>query len=484
MRRTTILAASVLAGLVLVPACAPDPLEPGPGEILLRYEPAVGSTIRYHTVLREVPGDRAGRTVSASSRMRTRSAGARGARALEVTFDEVHLAGEGGSAVDVPGEIEVRLVRDALHRPAGEPEVAGADVEAAADLVRHLRESLVFPRLPFGVGDTWELPPLARPLPDGSTARFVREARLVEVNDGVARIAVTGRAEAPDFELGGATVSVGGDSRERFDVRVADGLLIERTSQAELRLVARLPDGTEVGTLAHRTRARTRRLAGATPSPEPHDWRPDRPDSGCVARLEAMERRFDHAPRGPELGGVAASDMRFPVRGDARDVTDPGPVIVGVDEETILGALAGADLRRALVAYVVAPVDVEDHDLRVWLDSVPATVELRRLAIRQVHPPSPPSSEAIASLAAAMRDAEDRASTWRRATAALVALCGPAREAVQGAGALEGSERAAAVRGAVVEAFGRCGCEATDLQRLERTLDLRLGGPHVGWVPL
>lgn len=464
-------------------SCGRGPLTPGPGQLLLRYEPAVGSSTRYHVVIRDVPGDRPGRTVSAIRILSYGRDPEDRVTGVDAAHTRVFLAGEGGSLVELP-ELTIALRRDELGHLHG-VELPDDRGEAAGELGRDLAEGVTFPELPVGVGDTWELPSIERALPDGSSVPVTRQARLVGVDDGVARVEVTGHPEDRVLELNGARVAVAGELEQRFDVRVADGLLIEGVGFTELRLRSMLSDGSELGVIAHRTRMRTRRVSGAAPEPVAHDWRPDRPDSTCMARLTAMERRFERAPRQVDLGGLAASEMSFPVRGDARDVDEVGPVIAGVDEETMLGALAGADVRRAMVLYVAAPADVPDDELGAWFGTVPSMVELRRLAIRQVNPPSPPSPPAIDALAAAMREEGGPGNgAWSRAFSPLIALCGEARDGLREAHALAASERPADLRAALVRAFGRCGCGATDLARLERTLDLRFGGPHLGWVSL
>ena len=91
---------------------------------------------------------------------------------------------------------------------------------------------------------------------------------------------------------------------------------------------------------------------------------------------------------------VLDSHFRLPAR--SRMLDEPGPILVGMDEETLLGAAAVADVQHTVTVYLVAPQTVSDADLRGWLSGVIAPgIEIRRVVPGQVHPPSPePSAEA------------------------------------------------------------------------------------------
>lgn len=470
--------------LLTLPSCGgPGVNEPGSGQVLLRYEPAVGGNIRYHTVLRSVPADVPGRTVSATSTVTATSEPSPGVYDVRVSFEEVEVAGERGSTVTVPGPNLVTMRRDIRNEEQGSANVEGAEV--AATLAAFLAEELVFSPNVIGVGDTWELPPVQRALPFGGEATIPRSARLTGVEGGIATIAITGEVRGEAHRHGAARVAVDGSVEETARVRVADGLLIERDVTTEVTMRSLLEDGSEVGTLTQRERAHTQRTVGAAPGSEAHDWRPDRSDSSCTARLDAMRRRSDQAPRGVDFGMLAALQIEWPIIADAQEVDEPGPLLVGIDEETILGALAGADLDRALVAYVLVPASVSDEVLAGWLSDVPRMIELRRLVHRPVDPPSPPMTPPVEQLARSMRsDSEHRAELWTAAAQPLVVVCRTAAEAVEMIDGLEPAERARATRTAIHEAFVRCGCDATDVSRLEHVLDLRFGGPNVGWQSL
>ena len=477
-------ALAFLGFLATLPACGgPGVNEPGSGQVLLRYEPAIGGRIRYHTVLRSVPADIPGRTVSATSTVSVTGEPSPGVYDVRVSFDDVRVAGERGSTVTVPGPNAVTERRGTQNDLRGEASVEGAEV--ASTLAGFLAEELVFSPGVIGIGDTWELPPILRPLPFGGVATIARTARLTGVEGGVASIEIAGEVRGQEHRHGAARVAVDGNLAETARVRVADGLLIERDVTSEVRMRSLLEDGTEVGTLTQRERAHTQRTVGAAPDSEAHDWRPDRGDSSCTARLDAMRRRFDQAPRGVDLAMLASLQIAWPIIADAREVDEAGPVLIGIDEETILGALAGATLDRAMVAYVLAPDRVSDEVLLGWLSDVPAMIELRRLVHRPVDPPSPPQTAPVAQLARTLRsDAEHRAERWTEAAEPLVVVCRTAAQAIEGIDELPPAERARTTRTAIHEALSRCGCDATDVSRLEHVLDLRFGGPNVGWQSL
>ena len=73
---------------------------------------------------------------------------------------------------------------------------------------------------------------------------------------------------------------------------------------------------------------------------------------------------------------------------------------------------------------------------------------------------------------------------WNDAVRSLVVLCDEALEAFELAQAATPEERGSQMRGGLLAAYARCGCGSTDLPRLERTLDLRLGGPELAWEPV
>lgn len=463
--------------LVILPSCGggSGPRAPGEGEVLLRHTPTANARIRYHSVVREVPGDAPGRTISAPATLFVGEETEPGVHALRVEHADVKLAGEGGSRVDVTGEVTVTLALGEQRQAAGEP--SATEVETAADLARTWADGPTFPYEPVGVGDPWEMSPVTRVLPTGPV-EIGRSARIADISGGVATIEVTGVLAAT--EVGDGMIA-GGELEQRFRVRVADGLLVEQDDTTALWIASRGEGGAELGRVGHWRRAHLERIAGAMPGPEAHDWRPDQPDRSCRARLAAMGRRFEQAPGGVDLDPVAGEPIPWPEVADGRTVDEPGVLFHGDDVDALRASFESADLGRAVVAYAVAPASLSDDEVREALDGLPSFIDLRRLVYRPIDPPSPPRPEGADDVARAMR-AGDRIEVWRAAVAPLVATCRPAAMAI--AADDDVAERAGSARRAVVEAFGRCGCEATDLTLLEHLLDTRYGGPYLGWTDL
>lgn len=463
------LAALVLAVALALPSCGG-----GGAGIRPRYHAATGSALRYHTVLRTLPAGRPGRTISAASTVAVR----RGATGYDVTvtWAPVHVGGEGDSLVEARGEARASFARDERLRIAGAPRVEG-EIEAAHDLARLLAEELVLPEAELAVGDTWPLPAVEREA-RGARVSIERTARLASVDDGVARVEVTGSSAGTTVDGGGVALAVEATLAQVFRVRVADAVLVEMESHVELAL------STPVGRAVDREEARVTRVLGTAPPPEPHGFAPGHHPSTCEQRLRAMGQRFERTPRAIDLDRWAAIDVAVPVRPSGQPIDEPGPILVGTDEETLLGAAAASDVTHTVTVYVVAPTAVSDGDLRGWLEGVIAPgIELRRIVSGQVHPPSPEPSAEVLALDRRMHEAHS-IDPWRAELRSLIALCEEAVEAFEVAEAAEPAERAAAMRQGLLRAFTRCGCETTDLARLERTLDLRLGGPDLGWEPV
>lgn len=458
----------LLAALALViPSCGGG----AGGAVRPRYHAATGSALRYFTVLRTLPSGRPGRTISAASTVAVRRAG--DAFDVTVTWRPVHVAGEGDSLVEVHGDAVARFVRDERRRIEGAPRVEG-DVEAAHDLARLLSEDVVLPDAALNVGDTWPLDPVERPTRGDGRVSIPRTARLEAVEDGVARVSVEGSTTST-LERDGASIDVAASVAQVYRVRVADAVLVEAESRSEVAL------STPVGRAVDVEEAHVTRVLGTMPRPERHAFDPGHHPQVCGQRLRAMGQRFERTPRAIDFDVWAGLDVTVPVRPSGQTIDEPGPILVGMNEETLLGAAATSDVAHTVTVYVVAPGTVSDADLRGWLDGVIAPgIELRRVVQGQVHPPSPEPSAEVRALDGRMHAAHS-VDPWRAEVRSLIALCDEAVEAFELAEAGEPNARAAAMRQGLLAAFTRCGCETTDLARLERTLDLRLGGPELGW---
>ncbi|MBX3273447.1 MAG: hypothetical protein KF729_24500 [Sandaracinaceae bacterium] len=437
-----------------------------------RYDAASLSATRYHTVLVLQPSGRPGRTISAASTVAVQRAGA--GFDVSVEWSPVHVAGEGGSLAQAPGEARARFTLDARRRMSAAPVVEGDD--AAHALARALAEELVLPEHPVAPGQTWPLPPVTRAAGE-ATITIERVARLGAVVDGVAHVEVTGQSRGARVELAGVAIDVEATLAQSFRMRVADAAIVEMRSTSEL---ARR---TAVGRVVDRESAHVVRVLGAPPAPSTHA--PAAAHAGpCAARLSAMAQRLERTPRGVDLDATIAANVAVPVRPTGEPIDEPGPVLAGVDEETLLGAAGGADLVRTVAVYVMAPEAVADRELRRWLAGVVAPgIELRRVVRGQVHPPSPAAPPEVEALARRLRGAGS-IEPWRAEVRALLALCDEALAAFEAAEALPAAERARASRQGILRGMTRCGCDATDLVRLERTLDLRFGGPELGWEPM
>ncbi len=461
---------AALALALAVPSCGG-----GSSGIRPRYHAATGSALRYHTVLRTLPAGRPGRTISAASTVAVRNAGT--AHEVTVTWAPVHVAGEGDSLVEVRGEAVARFVRDERRRIEGQPRVEG-EVEAAGDLARLLAEDVVLPEAALSIGDTWPLDPIERPTRGDGRVMIERTARLEAVEDGVARIAVTGETSGARTEVGGVAIDVTARVAQTYRIRVADAVLVELESRSEVALA------TPVGRAVDVEEAHVTRVLGTMPAPERHGVAPGNHPGPCGQRLRAMGQRFERTPRAIDVDVWAGLDVTVPVRPSGQPIDEPGPILVGMDEETLLGAAATSDVAHTVTVYVVAPDSVSDAELRGWLDGVIAPgIELRRVVQGQVHPPSPEPSAEVVALDRRMHESHS-VDPWRAEVRSLIALCDEAVEAFEVAEAAEPAERAATLRRGLLSAFTRCGCETTDLARLERTLDLRLGGPELGWEPV
>ncbi|MCZ7687584.1 MAG: hypothetical protein M5U28_56140 [Sandaracinaceae bacterium] len=442
-----------------------------------RVRAAPGASIRYHTVLRTLPFGRPGRTISAVSALTVRDAAAEDRYDVTVTWTPVHVAGEAGHVVPVNGQARASFVRDARRRVEGALRVEG-DVEAAHDLARVLEEEIVLPDGALAPGASWPLPEVTRTLGDGSRVTIPRTARLASVDDGVARIEVAGRAEGGSLSVHGVSASVDATLSQTFRLRVADALLVEMESRSEIVL------STPTGRATHREEALVSRVFGAPPGPEAHGYRPGGHPSACESRLRAMRTRFDRTPRNVDLDAFALASVDVPVRPTGEPLDEVGPVLVGTDDETLIGATATNDVVHTVTVYVAAPPELADDDLRTTFDGIiGAGIDIRRIVRGQVHPPSPAPSEEVLALARRMREARS-VEPWRAEMQALTALCDAAAEAYELAEAAEPAQRAAAMRQGLLAAYERCGCDSTDLARLERTLDLRLGGPDLAWEPV
>ena len=330
----------------------------------------------------------------------------------------------------------------------------------------------------LSIGDTWELSPVTRSLDSGVAVTIPRTARLVEVDEGVARIEVSGETEPGAVELHGVSVQMAASAEQTYRLRVADAVLVRMQGSSRVTLT------TPTGSATHRWESLVERVLGTPPDPEPHGFEPGNHPSACASRLRAMEQRFELAPRNLDFDVWATLDVDVPVRPSGQRIDEAGPILVGMDEETLLGSVGGADVEHTVTVYVVAPTDVSDEDLRGWLGELIAPgIEIRRVVQGQVHPPSPEPGAEVVALDQRMHGAHSL-DPWRDEVRSLIALCDAAVEAYAVAEAAEPARRAAAMREGVIGAYQRCGCESTDLARLERTLDLRLGGPELGWEPI
>lgn len=439
-----------------------------------RMRAAPGASIRYHTVLRTLPPGRPGRTISAQSAVAVRDADAPDRYDVSVTWGPVHVSGEGGNLVQVDGTATARFVRDERRQIEGEPRVEG-DIEAAADLARTASEEIVLPEAGLAIGDTWPLSPVTRTIAEGAAVTIPRTARLAEIADGLAHIEVTGHTEGGTLELHGVSVGVAATLEQSFRLRVADAILVEMRSASDV--VTTTPAGRAV----HREEAHVERVFGAPPPPERHAYRPGNQPSTCDQRLRAMRQRFERTPRGLDLDPWAIIDVEVPIRPTGEPIEEGGPILVGTDRESILGSLAMADVLHTVNVYVVAPDSVSDEELREWLgESIGAGIDIRRIVQGQVHPPSPEPSAEVVALERQMHQLHS-IEPWQNEVRNLTALCDAAVEAYTVAEDADPAERAATLRQGLSSAYERCGCETTDLARLERTLDLRLGGPELGW---
>jgi len=468
-RLLAIVALGLLGGAL--PSCGG-----GAGGITPRYRAATGSSIRYHTVLRSLPAGSPGRTISAASTVAARTTDAADRYAITVTWSPVHVAGEGGHLVEVQGAAVATFTRDARRRIDGAPRVEG--VEAGAALSRTLTEGLVLPAGALTIGQAWELSPIARSLDSGAAVTIPRRARLAEVADGVATIEVRGETEPGPVDVHGVSVQMTASVEQTYRLRVADAVLVEMEGRSRVTLTS------PTGRATHRWESHVERVLATMPDPEPHGFEPTEHPSACTSRLRAMGQRFELAPRNLDFDVWATLDVDVPVRPSGQRIDEAGPILVGMDEETLLGAVGGADVEHTVTVYVVAPTDVSDEDLRGWLDELVAPgIEIRRIVQGQVHPPSPEPAAEVVALDRRMHEAHS-VDPWRTEVRSLIALCDAAVAAYDEARQAEPADRAAAMRGGLLEAYQRCGCESTDLARLERTLNLRLGGPELGWEPL
>ena len=396
---------------------------------------------------------------------------------VTVTYAPVHVAGEGSGIVEIQGNSTAHFVRDARRQVTQEIEVRG-EVEAAHELSQLIRVGMVLPEGELNVGQSWALAPFSRSLAGQEDVSIPRTATLTEVADGIAVIAVEGRAEAAEVSHHGATASVLATIEEVYRLRVGDAVLVERETTAEVVLT------TPTGRAVDRTEAHVERVFSSSPAAERHGYEPGHHPSACAQRLRAMGQRFEQTPRGIDFDRWAGLDVEVPVRPSGQPIDEPGPILVGMDEETILGSAAASDVAHTVTVYVVAPIEVDDRDLRTWLDQVIAPgIEIRRVVQGQVHPPSPPRGPEVDAVRAQMHAAHS-VEPWTSAVRPLIALCDQAVEAFEVAEASEPASRATTLREGLLRAYERCGCESTDLARLERTLDLRLGGPELGWEPV
>ena len=462
-----------LIGMALLCGCGAS--TPEGGAVVLRYEPAVGSSVRYRVVIRSVPGDVPGRTVTGSGALSIQGVEDTGTHRQVLTLDTIHVAGETGRPVASRGELHVTQALDPHRVPDGEPEVEGADVRGARELLRAaLGDALTFPPGAVGVGDTWNLPAASRLVADDVSVSIPREARLEGVEAGVATVVLSGSGST-QLEVGAVRVTAQAELSGRARVRVADGQLVERDTAVEITLIVGGADGEVLGQRTHHSSTRVERVTRAMPEPASHDWRPDHIDATCQARLRAMGRRFERAPQ----TGVSSLPW-FPIgllaSAEGRDIDEEGPVLVGIDGETMAGAREGADLGRAVVVYVAAPAAAGEAELLHWLEIVPSYIELRRLVERPVDPPAPRASAEVEALAVRMRG--EGSDVWEGAIAPYLALCGGARSALSEHGPTP------ALRAPLAEGLERCGCGVTNLPDLEALIDLRVGGPELGWIPL
>lgn len=443
-----------------------------------RYRSATGSLSRYRVVVRDVPTGRPGRTISARADVTVRSA-SDAANTVEARFGDVTFAREEGNPVTSSTPITLRYQLDARRQLAEAPELPEA--EGAAELARVIQEDLVLPDRAVAPGETWELPPLTRTLPGGASLSIPRTARYVSTDsEGIATVDVEGTGQSAAFEVGGAQVTPEGRVEQHFRVRAADGALVEAESSTEVQLTAALSDGTAIGTSIDRTRHHLQRLSDATGGAAAHDWRPDVPGGECGAALDAMGRRFAQAPRGIDLDVLVPTDIEPPSRPDRAPIEEPAPILIGDDEASLMAALGTAEVDTAL--YVLSPRQLSDLDLRRILADVPAFVQIRRLSVAQTVPPSPPRPAGIVALRGQMR--RGGLDVWDQTMRALLALCPQASEAYTSALEAEPNARAAQMRDGVHAGIARCGCGVTDMGRLERVMDLRLGPPQLGWAPL
>ncbi len=471
MRRLgSMIALALLAGAL--PSCGG-----GAAGVTPRMRAAPGASIRYSTVLRTSPAGRPGRTVSAISAMEVRD-GAPDRYDVSITWTPVHVSGEGGHVVPVNGSATARFTRDERRAIEGEPRVEG-DVEAATDLLRVVTEEVVLPEGGLSVGQSWSLPAVTRTLADGSRVSIPRTARLAQVADGLAHIEVTGHAERAPLRVHGVEVAVEATLEQSFRLRVADAVLVEMRSESEV------VTSSPTGRASHRESVRVERVFGAPPAPEPHRYEPGGRATACAQRLRGMRTRSERAPRAIDLDSLALAGVSVPVRPTGSPIDEVGPVLVGTDQESLVASAASTDVQHTVTVYVAAPESVSDEDLRTWLEGevIGYGIEIRRIVQGSVSPPSPEPAAEVVALARRMREARS-VEPWREEVRALTALCDVAYEAFEAAESAEPGARAGALRQGLLEAYERCGCETTDLARLERTIDLRVGGPELAWEPL
>ncbi|MGE0787311.1 MAG: hypothetical protein AB7S26_16685 [Sandaracinaceae bacterium] len=451
------------------------------GVIHPRYAAAPGSLARFVVTVREVPTGRETRAVRAHVDLLVRDAEA-GVHTIDARLSQRTIAPERGPAQTLAGESQAHLTLDPQRRSSAEPTI-DADPEVAAPIVRAVIESVTLPEGPVGPGQTWPLEPLTRAIPEGGSIRIERTARLVGTDtEGIATIEVEGTGSNAASIIEGASVEASAEVHQRGRVRAADGALVETETEIAITLRAALPDGTAIGTSTHRERDHVIRLSDAQDGPLANDWRPDVPGRECGARLDAARRRFEQAPRGIDLDATLAATFEPPDRAERTPIEEAAPILIADDAQALMASARVPELRSALAVYVLAPNDVTDAEVRTALAAVSSAVEIRRIARAQSVPPSPPMPAGIVGLRGRMR--REGVAPWEETMAALLVLCDAGRTAYREAMSAPPEQRAERLRTGMLAALGRCGCETSDLARLERTIDLRVGGPDVGWAPL